>query len=54
MTTPNQAVEELGRRAIEGDKEALEILRELSAAPHIPAKRRRLAAKLFVDAGGRP
>jgi uncharacterized protein (UPF0147 family) len=54
MTTPTEATRELGRRAAEGDKEALAILREMSVNPNIPAKRRNLAAKLFVDAGGRP
>lgn len=52
--TPAQAVQEIGRRALEGDKEALEVLREISRNPDVPAKRRTLAAKLFIEAGGRP
>lgn len=52
--TPTDAVKELGKRAAEGCKEALDILREVSRNPDVPAKRRNLAAKLFVNAGGRP
>lgn len=52
--TPAQAVQEIGKRALEGDKEALDVLREVARNPDVPAKRRNLAAKLFVNAGGRP